>query len=395
MLDFDDRRAKFDARFCPGRFFSVRFLLLPTGKFRTERENHLLPGEKILFLGVREYIWTILSSRECPALPLRFTAGVLRKGEVRYVYPSGYTWGTTPTDYTCTGQYSNVPDFGLMYYNARWLRSVPEAQRKGYDPGLGRFTQADTIVPGGVQGLDRYAYVNNSPLNYIDPTGHLSESQIRNLLGKNYDKLWSLWKQHDLYWITVLTELQIGDTLYASMLDGVGLQVQGNGDNVTLVVLGGEYSANLEAWQGKGAYLIDRPGKSDDWKERKRDEMFNQNSYWNAVYEPSFEYTYDDDGNVNWDYEGAIQVNQKLNDQFEYQSWVMVTANAIGLGDHDDFWGLAVDLVLLRSNPVVGACSSAADLVITLFPYNRPSSYSVGWPGGVLVNQYIELNDLK
>jgi hypothetical protein len=27
-------------------------------------------------------------------------------------------------------------------------------------------------VPGGVQGLDRYAYVNNSPLVYTDPSGH-------------------------------------------------------------------------------------------------------------------------------------------------------------------------------------------------------------------------------
>jgi RHS repeat-associated protein len=51
--------------------------------------------------------------------------------------------------------------FDLMFYNARW-----------YDPSLGRFAQADTIVPGGVQGLDRYAYVNNSPINYIDPSGH-------------------------------------------------------------------------------------------------------------------------------------------------------------------------------------------------------------------------------
>jgi len=51
--------------------------------------------------------------------------------------------------------------FGLMFYNARW-----------YDPSLGRFAQADTIVPGGVQGLDRYAYANNSPLIYIDPSGH-------------------------------------------------------------------------------------------------------------------------------------------------------------------------------------------------------------------------------
>ncbi len=49
----------------------------------------------------------------------------------------------------------------MYYYGARW-----------YDPALGRFVQADTIVPGGVQGLDRYAYVNNNPLKCNDPSGH-------------------------------------------------------------------------------------------------------------------------------------------------------------------------------------------------------------------------------
>ena len=87
---------------------------------------------------------------------------------------------TTPayslTKYTYTGQYSYITPlwgmddptttgitegFGLMFYNARW-----------YDPALGRFAQADTIVPGGVQGLDRYAYVRNSPLIFTDPTGN-------------------------------------------------------------------------------------------------------------------------------------------------------------------------------------------------------------------------------
>jgi len=76
-------------------------------------------------------------------------------GEVRYQA------GTTSTSYTYTGQYSNTADFGLMFYNARW-----------YDSQLGRFAQADSIVPGGVQGYDRYAYVNNNPLRYTDPSGH-------------------------------------------------------------------------------------------------------------------------------------------------------------------------------------------------------------------------------
>jgi RHS repeat-associated protein len=56
---------------------------------------------------------------------------------------------------------NHTEGFGLMFYNARM-----------YDPALGRFTSADTIVPRGIHGLDRYAYVNNSPINYIDPSGH-------------------------------------------------------------------------------------------------------------------------------------------------------------------------------------------------------------------------------
>lgn len=69
--------------------------------------------------------------------------------------------GLSPTQYQYTGQYSHTADFGLMFYNARW-----------YDPALGRFAQADSIVPPGVQGVDRYAYVNNNPMRFTDPTGH-------------------------------------------------------------------------------------------------------------------------------------------------------------------------------------------------------------------------------
>jgi RHS repeat-associated protein len=72
-----------------------------------------------------------------------------------------YTSGSEATRYQYTGQYSYELDFGLQFYNARW-----------YDSSLGRFTSADTIVPGGVQGYDRYAYANNNSLRYVDPDGH-------------------------------------------------------------------------------------------------------------------------------------------------------------------------------------------------------------------------------
>ncbi|MBL8098504.1 MAG: RHS repeat-associated core domain-containing protein [Anaerolineales bacterium] len=83
---------------------------------------------------------------------------------MRHVMSCRYSSGTPLTKYTYTGQYSYVGDFGLHYYNARW-----------YDSSLGRFAQADTIVPEesqGVQAWDRFAYVNNSPIVYNDPTGH-------------------------------------------------------------------------------------------------------------------------------------------------------------------------------------------------------------------------------
>jgi len=57
-------------------------------------------------------------------------------------------------------------EIGLYFYNARF-----------YDATLGRFAQADTIIPGAgnVLTLDRYAYTLNNPLRYNDPSGHYYE----------------------------------------------------------------------------------------------------------------------------------------------------------------------------------------------------------------------------
>jgi RHS repeat-associated protein len=79
-------------------------------------------------------------------------------GEVRFAS------GNMPTKYQYTGQFSYESEFGLYFYNARW-----------YDSSLGRFAQADSIIPEqsqGIQAWDRYAYANNNPVLYDDPTGH-------------------------------------------------------------------------------------------------------------------------------------------------------------------------------------------------------------------------------
>ena len=96
--------------------------------------------------------------------------------------------GMPQTDKGYTGQQRD--DTGLMWYQSRL-----------YDPNLGRFLSADTIVPGSgaltiwpsdstasaswsklkdggpanPQELNRYSYVNNNPLGATDPTGHCGD----------------------------------------------------------------------------------------------------------------------------------------------------------------------------------------------------------------------------
>jgi RHS repeat-associated protein len=81
-------------------------------------------------------------------------------GEKRF--PTGTS--PLPTTFRYTGQRESET-FGLYFYGARW-----------YDSSLGRFTSPDTVIPEtsqGVQAWDRYAYTNNNPMKYNDPSGHM------------------------------------------------------------------------------------------------------------------------------------------------------------------------------------------------------------------------------
>ena len=66
------------------------------------------------------------------------------------------------TDRKFTGQ-TEDETVGLYWYQSR-----------AYDPEIGRFCSPDPIVPapGNPQALNRYSYVYNNPLKYVDPSGH-------------------------------------------------------------------------------------------------------------------------------------------------------------------------------------------------------------------------------
>jgi RHS repeat-associated protein len=102
-------------------------------------------------------------------------------------FPFGSTrTGSVNTDKKFTGQ--RLDSTGLYYYrtdafNANGCSNlVPDSALtlsmlwggRYYDPGIGRFISADTIIPdiNNPQSLNRYSYAVNNPLKYEDVDGH-------------------------------------------------------------------------------------------------------------------------------------------------------------------------------------------------------------------------------
>ncbi len=72
------------------------------------------------------------------------------------------SWGNETVTSKFTGQEYDA-ETGLYNYGARY-----------YDPGIGRFVSADSIVPSvtDAQSFNRYTYARDNPIIYTDPTGH-------------------------------------------------------------------------------------------------------------------------------------------------------------------------------------------------------------------------------
>ena len=113
--------------------------------------------------GVRHHVFT--DHLATVTGTLEYGLGVASVERLRYS-PYGDKRGSTGVvagDRTYTGQVDDMTATGLMFYNARY-----------YDPVARNFVSPDTIIPDPASSLgwNRYAYVNNNPINYSDPSGH-------------------------------------------------------------------------------------------------------------------------------------------------------------------------------------------------------------------------------
>jgi len=111
---------------------------------------------------------------------------------------------------------------------------------------LSRWAQPDSIIPQtqGTQAWDRYAYVNNSPLNYADPTGHFLESLLY-IASIAYD-LYDI-AQNGLNWGSGLSLAADVASLALPVVTGGGLAVRAamHADDVVDVVRAANAATNV------------------------------------------------------------------------------------------------------------------------------------------------------
>ena len=105
--------------------------------------------------------------------------------------------------------HEHLDEVGLVHMNARL-----------YDPRLGRFTSADSIVDGALnlQGFNRYSYGQNSPTAGADPSGHSFWSSLNPFSSQNLDALFNHlsnpFSAHELHTLIHRDPgIQIGDQL--------------------------------------------------------------------------------------------------------------------------------------------------------------------------------------
>jgi RHS repeat-associated protein len=219
-------------------------------------------------------------------------------GEVRYKAfgDTRYTSGTTPTTFKFTGQ-RQESSLGIYYYGARW-----------YDSSLGRWLSPDSIIPAqqGVVGNDRYAYSNNNPVRFIDPSGHsvdcaLGEEECNagELPPSSLIDLYSEYYDLDNTWIDNQFRYDLDDYLRAH--PGYRL-IPGSDPRM-------DKGDEIRYWKARSEYWTERAGGN-------KDEAYKLERYydWGGYNEQKWDSSMVDWGNVALDAAGLATSIVGLNE---------------------------------------------------------------------------------
>ncbi|MCK5505780.1 MAG: RHS repeat-associated core domain-containing protein, partial [Thermodesulfovibrionia bacterium] len=222
-----------------------------------------------------------------------------------YYYPYGEIKTNTGSDITkhkFTDQEYDA-ETGLYYYGARY-----------YDPKLARFISADTIVPDPInpQSLNRYSYVLNNPLRYIDPTGH---GFWQTLLG--------------VVEVVVGAVIAIVGSIYnpyvaaaGIALMAYGVETLGGNVNISTSTQVASFGGGGGGGPGSSSWITyTGPGSRDHWLPPSRHTPLNGSYSWDSdLYLVAILRRFDHDYNVNTI---SSLINAGMYPNRDYYSWAV------------------------------------------------------------------------
>lgn len=118
-------------------------------------------------------------------------------GDRRLMDWTGVPWGDSfEPDTSARGftDHEHLDGVGLIHMNGRV-----------YDPRLGRFLSADPLVqaPYNTQSYNRYSYVFNNPVSFVDPSGYATECGDPGPVAPGGVVIWDCEDEEDIDWNTV------------------------------------------------------------------------------------------------------------------------------------------------------------------------------------------------
>ena len=166
--DGHDRRVKaVDSKGTRYSFYTSSGKLIFERINGTNRENYYLGSQLVAYKNGTTVTHIHSDLMGSTAATSNSAGAVLTRSRYK---PFGNEWGTAKNEMGYTGHKFDT-DLGLSYMQARY-----------YDPVIGRFYSNDPVGFRNVHSFNRYAYANNNPYKYVDPTGMCSS------LGGEHDK---------------------------------------------------------------------------------------------------------------------------------------------------------------------------------------------------------------
>ncbi len=116
------------------------------------------------------------------------TDGIQAVARAKY---SPFGQALNPTDLRKPSAAGNRTSSGFTGHQPDEAFGLINMKGRIYDPATARFLSPDPVIPnsGSGEGLNRYAYVLNDPINHSDPTGYWPEAEIA--MGLDPTSSWS------------------------------------------------------------------------------------------------------------------------------------------------------------------------------------------------------------